>query len=120
MADIRYHDDVHDPDFHNIRTCRKAFNLYHADVFDECASVLREIIKTDPPIFWKCTFLTMLCVVTEHWYRAERYRLHAEALWRLLDDNRAFHHITETQMNNLRAELTDTSRWCWEGQARRP
>jgi hypothetical protein len=58
----------------------------------------------------------MLCVVTEHWYRAERYRLHAEALWKLLDENRAFHNITETQMNGLRAELTDAFRWCWEGR----
>jgi hypothetical protein len=116
MADIQYSDDAHDPDFHNIRIYRKALSLYHTDVFDKCATVLREIIKTDPPIFWKCTFLTMLCVVTEHWHRAERYRLHAEALWKLLDESRAFYRITETRMNNLRAELTDTFRWCWEGR----
>ena len=91
MAEIMYIGDGGAVTQTCIQTYRKALNLYQADVFDECASVLREVIKTNPPIFWKCTFLTMLCVVTEHWLRAKRYRLHAEALWKLLDNNRAIH-----------------------------
>jgi hypothetical protein len=117
MADIPYNGDINDPNFFiNIRTYRKALTFYHADAFDECASVLHDIIKTDPPIFWKCTFLTMLCIVTEHWFRAERYRLHAEALWKLLDDNREIHKATNSVMNGLRGELNDAYRWCCEGR----
>lgn len=58
----------------------------------------------------------MLCVVTEHWFRAKRYRLHAEALWKLLDNNRAIHQITWIHMNQLRSELDDAYRWCSEGR----
>lgn len=73
MDDIPYAGDVRDPNFcNNVRAYRNALSLYNADADDECAAVLRDIIRTNPPIFWKCTFLTMLCAVTEHWYRAER------------------------------------------------
>jgi hypothetical protein len=116
MAEIMYIGDGGAVTHGCIQTYRKALNLYQADVFDECASILRDVIKTNPPIFWKCTFLTMLCVVTEHWFRAERYRLHAEALWKLLDNNRAIHQITWIHMNQLRAELDDAYRWCSEGR----
>jgi hypothetical protein len=116
MADIQYIGDRGPQTHHLIKTYRKALNLYKADVFGECASVCREIIKTNPPIYWKCTFLTMLCVVTEHWFRAERYRLHAEALWKLLDNNQSIHHISWSSMNSTRREPNHAYLWCEDGK----
>jgi hypothetical protein len=116
MADIQYIGDRGPQTHHLIKTYRKALNLYKADVFDECASVCREINKTNPPIYWKCTFLIMLCVVTEHWFRAERYRLHAEALWKLLDNNQSNHHISWSSMNATRRELNHAYLWCKDGK----
>jgi hypothetical protein len=117
MADIPYVGDSSTPNYLTyVRTWRKVLNLYRADVFDECASVLRDIIKTDPPIYWKCSYLAMLCATTEHWYRAERYRLHAEALWKLLDQNRSAHKLSYREMAELRRDLNDAFRWCWEGR----
>jgi hypothetical protein len=116
MAEIPYQGDGGPQTHHLIETYRQALNLYKADVFDECASVCRETIKTNPPIYYKCTFLTMLCVVTEHWLRAERYRLHAEALWKLLDNNKSNHHISWSSMNATRRELNHAYLWCKDGK----